>query len=292
MIKKHLASLALEAANCGYAPYTKHLAGAALLGDDGAVYLGANIEIAGSSTSCCATRTALVSALAAGCRTFSALAVTSDVPEHGIPLLCGVCRQAVSEYCHADMPVYLVWKDGSIAAELSAAALIPGWMAMSAPAEFRAGALQPARLPSGAATASVTPERLIAMALEGRRLCYAPYSRYHVGAALLAGSGRVYVSGNTETACRSTAICAERGALFQAVFAGERRLEAIAIAGAMADTPPWGFAYANPCAVCRQALAEFADDSFLFYLARSEMDYRRQTLGDLLPQAFRISSYR
>jgi cytidine deaminase len=302
-MKDYLARLALEAADRAYAPYTKHRAGAVLLVADGAVFQAANIEIAGSSTSCCASRAALVSALASGRRDFRALAVTSDVPfsagrdRSALPALCGVCRQAVSEYCPPDMPVYLVREDGGIGEEFTTAALLPGW---TVPAPGVPKTLNPLQLelkdihvenniviPSDA-----TPEKLIALALEARMRCCAPYSRYHVGAALLAGSGRVYVSGNTETVCRSTAICAERGALFQAVFAGERDFKALAVVGAMANTRPDDFAYANPCAVCRQALAEFVPDGFVLYLARRENDYQTKPLGELLPLAFRMSSYR
>jgi cytidine deaminase len=303
MIQNYLAHLALEAASCAYAPYTKHRAGAALLMVDGTVFTGANIEIAGSSTSCCASRVALVSALASGRRDFCALAVTSDVPfptgtgGYEFPVFCGVCRQVVTEYCLPDMPVYLVREDGSIGRKFTVAALLPGWMA---PIPGILDALNHRQLEAkdihvennALIPSDITPEKLITIALKGRMSCHAPYSCYHVGAALLTSSGRVYVSGNTETACRSTAICAERGALFQAVFAGERNFKALAIVGAMVGTRPEDFVYANPCAVCRQALAEFAGDDLTLYLARRENDYQTRTLHELFPLAFRMSSYR
>lgn len=286
MDARQLALMAHTASEKAYAPYTGHRAGAALLAKDGTVYTAANIEIAGSSTSCCAARAAFAAALAAGCRGFAALAATSDLPGEA-PVLCGVCRQAVAEYCAGDMPVYLVNGAGAVARQTTAAALLPG--VPFAKADFaQAQAGVPEMPPAGGAA---SPARLVQLALEARKQCHAPYSGYHVGVALLGGSGRVYVSGNTETAIRTTALCAERGALFQAVFAGERQFAAIAIVGAKAATPPQKWDYANPCAVCRQALAEFCGDDFPLYLARGEDDYQTWTLGQLLPNAFRIGSY-
>lgn len=103
---------------------------------------------------------------------------------------------------------------------------------------------------------------------------YAPYSRFHVGAAVLAASGKVYGGANIENASYGATICAERAAIFQAVNAGERRLVAIAVT-------------ATPCGMCRQVMREFADPAtFKIHVAVSRTDYKTYTLAELLPESF------
>jgi cytidine deaminase len=84
-----------------------------------------------------------------------------------------------------------------------------------------------------------------------RDTAYAPYSGFAVGAALLAGSGRVYHGCNVENASFSLAICAERNAVFKAVSEGEREFVAIAITAGAGK-------HSSPCGSCRQVLHEFA----------------------------------
>ena len=92
---RQLADRATEAAEQAYVPYSKFRVGAALLTVDGSVFLGCNVENAAYSATICAERTACASAVAAGHRTFRAIAVHVDV-EHGSP--CGVCRQFLAEF--------------------------------------------------------------------------------------------------------------------------------------------------------------------------------------------------
>src|SRR5438105_8862588 len=93
-------------------------------------------------------------------------------------------------------------------------------------------------------------DRLLRAAAEVRGNAYAPYSRFPVGAAVLAG-GRVFAACNVENSAYPLSVCAERNAVAMAVAAGERRIEAVAIVGG-AGKP------AAPCGGCRQVLAEFA----------------------------------
>jgi cytidine deaminase len=81
---------------------------------------------------------------------------------------------------------------------------------------------------------------------------YAPYSGFHVGALLLAGSGRSYLGVNVENASYPVGLCAERAALAAAVADGERRFAALAVATADGRD-------AAPCGACLQALGEFGD---------------------------------
>lgn len=117
-------------------------------------------------------------------------------------------------------------------------------------------------------------EELIAAAIEARGLAYSPYSHFAVGAAVRGASGKIYTGANVENASYGASMCAERCAVFAAVNAGERRIEAIAVTE-------------TPCGMCRQVLREFADSKTLkVFVARTEEDVREFTLADLLPESF------
>lgn len=123
---------------------------------------------------------------------------------------------------------------------------------------------------------------LMQRAVEARKMSYAPYSGFHVGAALLGKSGKVYTGCNVENAAYTPTNCAERTALFKAISEGEREFTSIAIVGGkgeqLAD-------FCAPCGVCRQALAEFCDGDFRILLGTPE-NFRVCTLAELLPYSF------
>jgi len=116
-------------------------------------------------------------------------------------------------------------------------------------------------------------------ALRARARAYAPYSRFHVGAAVRTRDGRVFTGANVENASYGLTVCAERNAILQAVLAGARDIAAVAVA--TGNSPP-----AAPCGMCRQTLAEFAADCDVL-LVNEAGERRRLTLGELLPLAFR-----
>ncbi len=120
-------------------------------------------------------------------------------------------------------------------------------------------------------------QTLIERALAVRRWAYAPYSHYHVGAALLADSGKIYDGVNVENAAYGSSICAERAALVKAVSEGERRFEAVAVV-----TDNGG----SPCGSCRQMLAEFGLDLKILLIDGEGKMLRETTLRELLPEAF------
>lgn len=129
-------------------------------------------------------------------------------------------------------------------------------------------------------------ERLLTLAREARKNAYAPYSGFSVGAALLARDGQVFLGANVENASYTPTCCAERVALFSAVFAGEREFDAIAVVGGFADGEK-PFCY--PCGVCRQALSEFAREDLRVILADEAGNLSEMTLGELLPHRFHLS---
>lgn len=122
--------------------------------------------------------------------------------------------------------------------------------------------------------------RLMTEARAARRYAYARYSKFRVGAALLAASGRIYRGCNIENASYGLTVCAERVALFKAVAAGERRLVALAVVSKGAATP---------CGACRQVMAEFAPKlKILVADARRRGPARTFLLNELLPSRFSL----
>ncbi len=90
--------------------------------------------------------------------------------------------------------------------------------------------------------------RLVEAAKAAQKKAYCPYSRYPVGAAVLAESGRIYSGCNVENASFGLSICAERTAIFNAVMHGEKKIKAVCVAAKSA----------TPFGACRQVIVEFA----------------------------------
>ncbi|SDF24355.1 cytidine deaminase [Sporolituus thermophilus] len=120
-------------------------------------------------------------------------------------------------------------------------------------------------------------DELIAAASKARELAYTPYSRFQVGAALLAKSGRLYLGCNIENASYGLTICAERTAIFKAISEGERDFAALAVI-ANTNEP------VTPCGACRQVMAEFGINRVI--LCTTNGQRREATLDELLPYAF------
>lgn len=120
-------------------------------------------------------------------------------------------------------------------------------------------------------------KELMKMAIEARQNAYAPYSRFAVGAALLAESGKVYTGCNIENASYGLTCCAERNAIFAAVGAGERRFKMLAVA---ADSPE----PVAPCGACRQVIAEFGIP--LVVMGNLKEATKTMTAEELLPYGF------
>jgi len=116
---------AREARELAYAPYSKFKVGAAVTTRDGRTFTGCNVENASYGLCNCAERTALFSAVAAGCRPgdFVQLAVTADTPGPVSP--CGACRQVMAELCDEAMPV-LLGNLTDVVEETTVGALLPG----------------------------------------------------------------------------------------------------------------------------------------------------------------------
>ncbi|HEY9422965.1 MAG TPA: cytidine deaminase [Thermoanaerobaculia bacterium] len=123
-------------------------------------------------------------------------------------------------------------------------------------------------------------EALIAAATAARANAYAPYSRFPVGAALLMEDGSIHAAANVENCIPALSVCAERNAMSAAASAGLRKPLAVAV---VTDTSP----PSRPCGLCRQTLAEFAED--LPILVVNDKGEREETsLLRLFPERFTL----
>ena len=124
----------------------------------------------------------------------------------------------------------------------------------------------------------MTEKELVVWAKEAIEYAYSPYSKFTVGAAVLAKDGRVFTGCNVENASYGATNCAERTAIFKAVSEGYREFEAIAVVASSGD-------YASPCGICRQVLAEFMPDGKVI-LDSEEKGMVTYLVRELLPCGF------
>lgn len=122
-------------------------------------------------------------------------------------------------------------------------------------------------------------DRLVAEACTARPQAYTPYSRFNVGAALLAEDGRVFTGVNVENASYGLTVCAERNAVGAMVLGGGRRVLALAVCTENGVTP---------CGACRQVLSEFAPEEgdVPVWIVDGSGNVRETTLRSLLPDSF------
>ena len=108
---------------------------------------------------------------------------------------------------------------------------------------------------------------------------YAPYSKFHVGAALQTPSGAIFSGCNVENAAYPQGACAETGAISAMALAGERRIAEILVIGD-------GDGLCTPCGGCRQRIREFASAETPIYIAGAEGLRLTTSLAELLPYSF------
>ncbi|HNY83286.1 MAG TPA: cytidine deaminase [Anaerolineaceae bacterium] len=123
-----------------------------------------------------------------------------------------------------------------------------------------------------------TKEKLVQAALEAQKQAYAPYSKFKVGAAVLAEDGIIYKGANIENAAYPSTICAERSAIVTAISAGNRKVNAIAVVTRNAG---------SPCGACRQVMREFGGVDLPILIANEAGEIVDETdLSVLLPRSF------
>lgn len=129
----------------------------------------------------------------------------------------------------------------------------------------------------------MSPIDLLRAAADVAKNAYAPYSTYHVGAALQCADGEVFTGCNVENASYGLSNCAERTAIFSAIAAGRHDIVTMAVV-AQGESLPY------PCGACRQVLSEFCADDVPVYIATSDAldDYQTISLSELLPHRFKL----
>jgi cytidine deaminase len=129
------------------------------------------------------------------------------------------------------------------------------------------------------AKAPSTERQLLAAAKAARAKAYAPYSKFHVGAAILADDGAIYRGGNVENAAYPNGVCAETSAISAMLQGGAKRIRAIAVMGQ-------GRKLVTPCGGCRQRIAEFAAADTPVHICDPKGVRRTFTIAELLPESF------
>jgi cytidine deaminase len=122
-------------------------------------------------------------------------------------------------------------------------------------------------------------QRLLKAAQAAMEQAYAPYSKFQVGAALLAENGQIYSGCNVENAAYPQGSCAETGAIAAMVRDGAREIREIAVIGRGAEL-------CTPCGGCRQRIREFAGPDAKVHVCGPEGLRRTFTCDELLPASF------
>ncbi|TGA99588.1 cytidine deaminase [Sporolactobacillus shoreae] len=122
-------------------------------------------------------------------------------------------------------------------------------------------------------------KQLIEEAEKAMKNAYVPYSHFHVGAALLTKSGKLFTGFNIENAAYSVCNCAERTAIFKAFSENEREYTALAVIAASGRPVP-------PCGACRQVMSELCPPDMRVILANTSGQTLVTTVAELLPGAF------
>jgi cytidine deaminase len=125
-------------------------------------------------------------------------------------------------------------------------------------------------------------DSLLDTARKALKRAYAPYSNFHVGAAVLTEQGQVFSGCNVENASYGLTICAERSAIVTAVQqAAGAKLAIRAVAVANGDELP-----CSPCGACRQVIFEFGENAVVIF--KGQQGYMEMPIQDLLPESFRL----
>lgn len=122
---------------------------------------------------------------------------------------------------------------------------------------------------------------LLKKAKEASNNAYAPYSKFFVGACVLAGSGKTYEGCNFENSSYGLAICAERNAIGSAIANGEKEIKAVAIYSPNMEN-------CLPCGACRQVIFEFKNNNDIDIITQVGDSYKVWKITELLPCGFSL----
>jgi cytidine deaminase len=120
---------------------------------------------------------------------------------------------------------------------------------------------------------------LFTAAKQAMAMAHAPYSKFKVGAAILADNGWIYPGCNVENASYPEGVCAETSAISEMVLGGGKKIREIAVIGP-------GRLLVTPCGGCRQRIREFGTPETLIHICGPKGRRKTFTLGELLPESF------
>ncbi len=121
--------------------------------------------------------------------------------------------------------------------------------------------------------------KLFEAAQQVMRRAYAPYSKFPVGAAILADTGAIYTGCNVENVAYPAGLCAEAGAIAAMIAGGDTRISEIAVIAT-------GEILSTPCGSCRQRIVEFCRNDTPIHICDAEGIQRTFTASEMLPYAF------
>jgi cytidine deaminase len=122
-------------------------------------------------------------------------------------------------------------------------------------------------------------KQLLEAAKQVKDKAYAPYSDFHVGAALVTDKGTIFTGCNVENTSYGLTNCAERTAIFKMISEGENRIDEILVIGDTKEFLP-------PCGACRQVMAEFSHNDTIVYMCNNQGQWKQTTVRELLPYTF------
>lgn len=122
---------------------------------------------------------------------------------------------------------------------------------------------------------------LLKKAQEASKNAYAKYSKFLVGACILAQSGKTYIGCNMENSSYGLTTCAERNAIANAIVNGETAIQAVAIYSPNMEN-------CLPCGACRQVIFEFQKDKEIEIITQSKSGYNIYKINELLPKGFQL----
>jgi cytidine deaminase len=120
---------------------------------------------------------------------------------------------------------------------------------------------------------------LFELAKDAMNKAYVPYSRFHVGAAILTAGGKIYSGCNVENAAYPEGTCAEAGAIASMVLGGDTLIKDIYVIGK-------GEELVTPCGGCRQKIREFSSVDTMIHICGAEGVRKSLTMNELLPFSF------
>lgn len=120
---------------------------------------------------------------------------------------------------------------------------------------------------------------LFELAKDAMNKAYVPYSRFHVGAAILTADGHIYSGCNVENAAYPEGTCAEAGAIASMVLGGDKLIKEIYVIGK-------GDELVTPCGGCRQKIREFSSVDTMIHICGAEGVRKSLTMNELLPFSF------